>query len=375
MSCVYYGVGKHLNKTTRMKVNQILTMKLFLLFLICLTNCNAVYSQKTLHPLSFKANQGNYNDSYGEYYYHIEKEENKYKLTTQKGEYIFQEAFDTIVKNAHFIKTLRDNTISIYRIDNLERIEIPNTKQVYFARNGLEVLTNEGAQYFDNSITKVDNFPKLDLFTCGTVYSKRYKLKYNEKTKMHSIELSEGHFGGMRSETVLEFIGLPDNIETLTFLNGKKYISKSVNNTYNPYPNLIKIVKEGKSGIYSYHLDKARFPVKEKIKAKEKYAYDIDAVTGNTIFIQIPIPVEPISFIKKGSVKLQEILSINYNQIQQNEYNGLIYLYKNNQVGIYPNHISTNFILFKKKTTSFYEIIKNNKKGWLDIKNFEEYYF
>ncbi|QCE41945.1 hypothetical protein [Psychroserpens sp. NJDZ02] len=352
-------------------------MKQFMIFLICLTYYNTVYSQDILYNLSFEANQGNYNNSYGEYYYHIKKEENRYRLTTKKKEYIFPEAFDTIVKNAHFIKTVKQNVINIYRTQNLEKIEIPNLKQVYFIRNGLEVLTNQGAQYFDNSITKINNFPKLNIFTCGTVYSEQYTLKHNEKSQKHSIEISEGYFGGMDIETILNFNNLPDNVKSLSFLNDKKYTSESVNNKYYTHPNLIKIIKDGKSGIYSYKLDDAKFPKKEKRKVKEKYAYDIDVTTGDTIFMVVPeiIEIEPISFAKKGEIKLNQILAIEYDYIQQSEINGLIYLYKNKQIGIYPNHIITNFDKFKEKTTSFYEITKNEKQGWIDIRTFQEYYF
>ena len=344
-------------------------MKQFLIFLICLTYYNAVYSQDILYNLSFEANQGNYNDSYGEYYYHVKKEGNSYRLTTKKEKNIFQEAFDTIVKNAHFIKTVKQNIINIYRIQNLEKIEIPHLKQVYFMRNGLEVLTNQGAQYFDNSIIKITNFPKRDLFACGTVYKKRYTLKHNEKTKKYSIEISKGHFGGMVNKIILDFINPPENIESLSFLNEEKYTSQSVNNKYYTHPDLIKIIKDGKSGIYSYNLDDAKFSKKGK---RKKYVYNINATTGDTIFIPIP---ERISFTKKGKIKLNQILPTEYNRIQQSEINGLIYLYKNNQIGIYPNHIITSFDKFKEKTTSFYAISKNGKQGWIDIRTFQEYYF
>lgn len=363
-----------------MRITQILFTKLLLFILLFSIRSNVVYSQNTLYSLSFKANQGRYNDSYAAYYYHIKEEKNKYKLTNKKGENIFKETFDTIIKNTFFIKTLKGNSISIYRIHNLKKIEIPNLKQVYFKRNGLEVLTNKGAQYFDNNITKIDSFPKLNIFMCGTVYSENYTLKYNEKLKKHNIELSNGNFGGIRDETVLEFSNLPENIESLSFLNSKKYTSKSVNNRYHTYPNLIKIVKEGKSGIYSYDLDDSKFPTEKKITKKEKVKkdYAIDEATGDTIFVEPPVvltPIEPISFTKKGSVTLKQILPIKYNHILQNEDNGLIYLYSNNQIGIYPYHITTSFDFFNKRTTSFYKISKNGKQGWIDIKTFKEYYF
>lgn len=176
-------------------------------------------------------------------------------------------------------------------------------------------------------------------------------------------------------ETVLEFNGLPENIASISFLDSNRYTSNSVNNLYRKYPHLLKIVKEGKSGIYSYTVDEATYPIKEKTKIKEIPNYDTTIINGDTIFVPIDVaPIEPFSFVIKGSSMLKQVLPIIYTEIQQNPADGLIYVHKDNKIGIYPNHMHTDFEVFKQKTTSFYEITKNGKQGWLDIKTFKEYY-
>lgn len=156
----------------------------------------------------------------------------------------------------------------------------------------------------------------------------------------------------------------------MSFLSGNHYTSVSINNDYEMYPNIIKVIKDGKSGLYSYDIEKAVYPKKKKI---DKPTYEIHKVTGDTIYY-VPDIIE-LSFTKKGSVKVKEVLPIVYDNIQQHPISGLVYLYKNEQKGIYPQHTQTAFSSFDEKTRSFYSIYKNGKWGWIDLKTFREYYF
>lgn len=354
-----------------MILNKYIPRKLLLLCVVFLFFTVTVFSQKNLYALSFEANQGNYDDSYAEYYYKLKQEGDAYRLINKKGKDIFNRTFDTIIKNQYFIKTVQENTISLYKVKNLEHILIPNLKQAYFMRDGLDVLTSDGAQYYDNTVSKIDNFPELELFKCGTVYSKEYSLKYNEKTKKYSVHLSEGPFGAAINETILEFIGIPENIEYISFVSGANYTSESVNNDYEIYSNIIKIVKDGKSGLYSYNIDEAIYPKKKK--KVHKPAYEVSKVTGDTIY-NVP-EIIPISFSKKGTVAVKEVLPIVYDSIKQHPLNGLVYLYKDDKKGLYPNYIQTDFSSLDEKTKSFYSIHKNGKWGWLDLRNYKEYFF
>ena len=347
------------------------TKKLQLLCVIFLAFNTTVSSQQKIQKLSFQENMGNHRASYATYFYKITKDGDAYRLITEKGQDVFNETYDTIVKNQYFIKTQKGDLVSLYKTFDLKEVKISNLIQAYFMRDGLEVLTTKGAQYYDNSLSKIDNFPALELFKCGTVYSKKYYLKYNESTKRYTIKLSEGDFGDYEEETILDLKDLPEGIESISFLSGKDYTSVSINNDYEVYPNIIKIVKGGKSGLYSYNIDEA---VYYKDKKNEQKVFAINKVTSDTIFMPPPI-IDVISFVKKGSVKVKEVLPIVYDNIQQHPINGLVYLYKNEQKGIYPQYTQTDLSSLNEKTSSFYSIHKNGKWGWIDLKTFKEYYF
>lgn len=357
-----------------------------------------IVAQDSLYNLSFKANQfrGNffntkanaqdtvsylplkkyrhrYEDSYCQHYYKLQKEENRYRLVDHKDRDIFKRNFDTIMKNPYFIKTVSKDTISIYRIMTLEKVEIPNLKQAYLFRDGLEVLTNEGAQYYDNTISKVDNFNHEDYFRCGTVYSKEYRLEHDPKTNIHKLFLSFGDFGSFREKTTLT-LSVSKDIEKITFLGNAMYASKSVNNFYNPYPELLIVTRNGKNGIYGYNLDEAIYSRKKKVTGK--MVYRTDKTTGDTICkYRLPPPIESPFSPKNGTIKLHEVLPIVYNKVERNSDSGLIYLHKDDMIGIFPGHANSTFQAFDEKTKSFYSIKKNDKQGWVDIKTFKEYYF
>lgn len=166
-----------------MKTNRLFSNTFVLLALFAVTFHYEGHSQNVLYNCSFEANQGYQSDAECANYYHILKEGATYRLTSKDRHILFEEAYDTIVKNAFFIKTVKADAIEVYRCKNLEKIEIPNLKQVYFERDGLEVLTSRGAQYYDNSITKISAFPKLDNFFCGMVFTKDYELTYSKKNR------------------------------------------------------------------------------------------------------------------------------------------------------------------------------------------------
>ncbi|WP_158976210.1 hypothetical protein [Cellulophaga sp. L1A9] len=350
-----------------METTKIPLLKLLFLFLFYSFCCNSGNAQDSLYSLSYTANQRNYTDSYCSQYYRLEKEGNQYILTNPKKINVLKKKYDTILYTPNFIKAILKDSISIYRTCTLEEIKIPELKEVYFMKDGLEVLTSTGPQYYDNSISKINTFPEPDLFLCGTVYSTTYSIKFKKDTKKYILVITKGHFGSVKDEITLNFKGIPDAIDDLSFLDGSNYISVSVNTQYQKYPNHIKIIRYGKSEIYSYDFDKAVY----QKAAKEKPAYFISERTKDTIFL---LPTRPLNFSKKGNVTLHRVLPEVYELINQNSKDGLIYLYNNNQIGIYPQHITPDFDQFKQKTTSFYQITKNGKKGWIDIKTFKEFF-
>ncbi|MBO0592496.1 hypothetical protein I2486_13905 [Cellulophaga sp. E16_2] len=351
-----------------MKKNKMSLLKLLFLFLFYSISCINGYAQNDLYSLSFKANQENYNDSYCSLYYNLEKEGHQYILTNPKGINVLKKKYDTILYTPNFIKAILSDSISIYKTCTLEEIKIPELKEVYFIKDGLEVLTATGPHYYDNSISKINAFPEPDLFSCGTVYSTEYSIKYLKDLKKYVLIITKGNFGPLKEKITLHFKGIPDAIDSLSFLDGGNYISVSVNTQYKKFPNHIKIIRYGKSEIYYYDFDKAIY----QKSAKEKPDYFISKSTKDTIFFPL---VRPSNFSKEeGSVTLERVTPEVYHQIEQNTIDHLIYLYSDDQIGIFPQHLIPDFNQFSQKTNSFYRITKNGKEGWLDIKTFKEFY-
>jgi hypothetical protein len=61
----------------------------------------------------------------------------------------------------------------------------------------------------------------------------------------------------IKNEITVDLKGLPNVIQSLSFLNGNKYISVSVNRPYQKYFNHNKIIRYNKRKIYSYVLKKS----------------------------------------------------------------------------------------------------------------------
>lgn len=68
------------------------------------------------------------------------------------------------------------------------------------------------------------------------------------------------------------------------------------------------------------------------------------------------------------------LLPITFDKIEKRE-DQLVYIYKNGKVGIYPEQEKPLYDSIQPLTRSFYRITKNGKKGYLDIKTFQEYFF
>lgn len=333
-------------------------------------------AQNELYHLSYEANSSRYSDLSCQYFYKIQKVGEKYQLTDDESSLILNESYDTILWNNHFIKLVDKDSISIYRARNLQKVKIENLKQVYFLRNGLEALTSNGPQLYNNRLERIEAFPEInDALGCGSVYKKKYRITFNDETKKYYLSFSEGYYGLEMDEKLLELTGIPEQVDIVCFFNGRNYTTESINSTYFSYPEFVKVTKDGKSGIYSYDFKDAVYPPVLKDEKNKIVPYEIDKLTGDTIFQVNPVKPVPSSFIEKGSIQLKEVLPINCDSIQQNTSNGLVYLNKNGKIGFYPQHIDIEFERFEEVTKSFYKIKKEGNDGWIDITTFKEYYF
>lgn len=275
--------------------------------------------------------------------------------------------FDTLIIRNHFIKGIINDSLVFYTSD-LSPIPIPNIKQGYIYDIGkqgiLEVLADDGPRYYNSVLDKTLTFPKRDYLPCGVVYSEKYKINTGTQKNKYSIEIKSGHFGITPNTLLLHLKGIPKGVDKISFLDNNNYCSKSINNTYNPYQNLLKITVNDKVGIYSYDQKKASI-----IKEPKKTEYYND---GQGRQIEIPKPI--LFSTKKGTVQLKEEVPIIFDDIILKPDDHLVYLYKEDKVGIFPHHTTVHYDNLEKRTKSFYKITKNRKNGWLDIITFKEYY-
>ena len=123
------------------------------------------------------------------------------------------------------------------------------------------------------------------------------------------------------------------------FINGEKIFRWNGNSSYigekYGYPELIRVKKAGKYGLVKYDLE----------------------YTTNSI----------------QKINGKVVLPFEFDDIKQ-ENDGLIYIFKNNKLGIYPQQTIPEYNYITKKTNSFYQIKKKGKEGYLDIKTFKEYF-
>jgi len=200
----------------------------------------------------------NFNRWEYEYFYTVQKRNNKYRLYDSFNEDILKTAYDTIMHNKYFIIAKKDDDYTIFK-SNLKKVKIANIKSAYLYRNGLEILTNKGANYYDSDLNIIEKFPQISYVLCGTVESTIYYLKYEELLKNHYIEVIDGGFGA--EVDTRNFYYLNDinkrKKENVTFLDDTKVSSWDGNSDYvgevYGYPKYLKIKRRKKYGIKEYY--------------------------------------------------------------------------------------------------------------------------
>ena len=203
--------------------------------------------------------------------------------------------------------------------------------------------------------------PSFHYWLCGTISWEVYTLKKDslEVTKPHYMlyELS----GPAASSDVKKRFYLSDRTpeEKLSFIVGNSSVDWNSNKDYvgdnYPHPEIVRVERNGKYGLFEYDIDfDMKSPYKEEdsdvSSSKKVRKYADSYLTG------------------------KELLPIAYDHTQQQD-NGLIYFYLNGKIGIYPQQKTATYSAIEPETRSFFRIIKDGKKGYLDIKTFQEYFF
>ena len=291
----------------------------------------------------------------------------RYELINTYKEKVLSGRYDTIYYNKFGIITRRGSKFTLYD-SYLQKKTFKQMRSVYFYRDGIEMLNKQGAAYYTINGERIEKFPKISYSLCGTVYETRYSLKKDPEKSENPHYMLYG-FGGFASKFEAEkrnYLSDRSADETLSFINGSRYFEWDendffVDNIYH-HPELIRVQRGNKYGLFKYNY--------QEISEKELYIEGIEEDKENEEENSYKRNVR-----KYASAHLtgEEQLPIIYDNIQQHK-DGLIYFYKDNKIGIYPQHKKVLYEKIEPQTHSFYHIVKKGKKGYLDIRTMKEFF-
>ena len=329
-----------------------------------LTNRETTVLAPTQFPSSYK---DDFIDYEPEEHLILRPKGKRYELMNTYKEKVLSGRYDTIYYNKFGIIARRGSKFTLYD-SYLQKKAFKQMRSAYFYRNGIEMLNNQGAAYYTISGERIKKFPKISYSLCGTVYESRYSLKKDPKKSEHPHYMLYG-FGGPASDFEAEkrnYLSDRSADETLSFIDGSRYFEWDDNDFFTdsiyPYPELIRVQQGNKYGLFKYNY--------QKISEKELYIEGIEEDKENEEENSYKRNVR-----KYASAHLtgEEQLPIIYDNIQQHK-DGLIYFYKDNKIGIYPQHKKVLYDKIEPQTSSFYQIVKKGKKGYLDIRTMKEYF-
>lgn len=284
-----------------------------------------------------------------------------YELVDIFNRKILPSIYDSIYYTRTMLITQKGEEYSLYQY-NLQSKLLKDVKVIHLLSdrdNEFEVLTDKGAYYYSNEGQPLRKLSSFYYGLCGTISRSYYTLKKD------SLNTAQPHYmlyqlrGATRSYADKRFYltdRSPD--ETLTFVEGNIGVEWNVNKVVGdnyPHPEIVRVERNGKYGLFEYDIDfDMKSPYKEEdsdvSSSKKVRKYADSYLTG------------------------KELLPIAYDHIQQQD-NGLIYFYLNGKIGIYPQQKTATYSAIEPETRSFFRIIKDGKKGYLDIKTFKEYFF
>ena len=284
--------------------------------------------------------------------------QNQYELINAFGENVLKAAYDTIIYQDHFIIAKNTRTADIYNLYKT-KLALGNVINAYpFKRGLIEVLNEFGPGYYDKYGHKALGNVRFSYGLCGTVVHWWYSI--TKKGKRYAMIKKVGGPGSSH-DTIEEFMLTDRQIgDAVTFINGDRMFHWDENRGFVGdcylHPEYLKVRKGNRFGIVEYKYAQDNKNVKPKVKNvshafwEEKIlTYPTKCITGKVV---LAIDNDSVNFGKDG----------------------LIYFYKAGKVGIFPRHASVQYDEIRRQTDSFYHIVREGKRGWLDIKTNEEYF-
>ena len=286
----------------------------------------------------------------------------RYELIDIYKQKVLPGRYDTIYYNEFGIIGKRGRKFVLYD-SYLQKKKFKGMQSVYFYRDGIEMLNREGADYYQISGERIEAFPKIVYSLCGTVHEKSYSLEKdpNKREYPYYILYSSGGFASEYEAKKEHYLSDRGAEETLSFVNGKHRIvwdeNDSFTGTIYPHPELIRVQQGNKYGLFGY-------TYQEKLDGRDYIEIELEG----SPFYKRMLRVYPDVYLIG-----EELLPVVYDNIEQQK-DGLIYIYKDQKIGIYPQQKKAIYEKITPQTHSFYKIIKNGREGYLDIRTMREYY-
>ena len=286
----------------------------------------------------------------------------RYELIDIYKQKVLPGRYDTIYYNEFGIIGKRGRKFVLYD-SYLQKKKFKGMRSVYFYRDGIEMLNREGADYYQISGERIETFPKIVYSLCGTVHEKSYSLEKdpNKREYPYYILYSSGGFASEYEAKKEHYLSDRGAEETLSFVNGKHRIVWDENDSFTgriyPHPELIRVQQGNKYGLFGY-------TYQEKLDGRDYIEIELEG----SPFYKRMLRVYPDVYLIG-----EELLPVVYDNIEQQK-DGLIYIYKDQKIGIYPQQKKAIYEKITPQTHSFYKIIKKGREGYLDIRTMREYY-
>ena len=244
-------------------------------------------------------------------------EGNRCNLINHFGQKILPKSYSNITTNDYIIIARDGKDIDIYNGYH-QKMNIGTVKAAHFYDKGVEVLSEQGVNYYNVFSQAVKEFPDTSIPICGTG-KWSYLVRKNEYTGSYSLEsLHHKHPLADRSPN--------EEVHTLKAIKGD-------NNMVQVY---LSVEKNGHEGLYVYNFTEGK---DEKITGREllPMVYDM-------IYYHATIDNQAFFYIEKGGKK-----------------------------GFYPTQKDPIYDRLEQISASFYRFEKDGKRGYLDGISFKEF--
>ena len=283
----------------------------------------------------------------------------KYELKNRYLQNVLPKSYDTILFNRWAIIGKEGTQIDIYN-SLFEKQPLTGVLSAYLTDNGsIEMLTDKGVSYYNIQQTK-KNLRQM-IFRQGNDVYRSPKLGYHIEKDSLTYEYYVSYIS---DNYELKLHGrnyyLTDRLaeEHLSFIGERKYFYDSHTQKLIATQIPICVERGDKYGLYLYTFSNVFAEEYEKILFS-LYEYEFE-------------PPDKLKMFDPQYLTGKEVLPIAFDTIEISKDDKRIIFSKDGKIGIYPQ-ATAEYELLEKISSSFYKIIKNGRKGYLDFHLLREY--